>query len=474
MSGTAALREPLLPTAARTSCLLWQVTFYGNVFMACISFSLVMPSLWLYLRSLHAEEGFYAWVVAVYSVGEAVGSVTIGSFSNRIGTKVSLLLTAAISLVGALVALLPPLSLGALRLDSYAIQGGAMAALNVVMLWQTSLFVDVHTRRRAPLLQAKAEATERAEATAEATAEAGGAERAATTVYTSVLGVWGCVVFFFVHFNGFAVQETITTPLVERWFGLDATGANLLFVGAGGISLTCAVGLALASAPRHRATDNSATDHRDSGGGSHGAPDNGGSAAPYVEDRVLFACLLGCAAAGWAVMALPPSLPQFLTAFTHAGHGGLPDQPRRLPHHCGETAGRLAAGDVDGHHVRSGRRRQGGGSLLGGAGALLPGSARRVWLHLRTLLRGAADGGSDVVAPLVRAPRALQAALWPHVPLRGHRLAVAALGLAAYTTLPPRPGVSKAPVAAAFLLFLEVLTTYAEIWRPPPTMIYII
>ena len=60
-----------------------------------------MPSLWLYLRSLHAEEGFYAWVVAVYSVGEAVGSVAIGSFSNRIGAKVSLLLTAAISLVGA-------------------------------------------------------------------------------------------------------------------------------------------------------------------------------------------------------------------------------------------------------------------------------------------------------------------------------------------------------------------------------------
>ena len=39
-------------------------------------------------------------------------------------------------------------------------------------------------------------------------------------------GVWACIMFFFVHFNGFAVQETITTPIVEDWFSWDETGAN--------------------------------------------------------------------------------------------------------------------------------------------------------------------------------------------------------------------------------------------------------
>jgi hypothetical protein len=36
-----------------------------------------------------------------------------------------------------------------------------------------------------------------------------------------VLAVWACIGFFFVHFNGFAVQETITTPLVQDWYGWD-------------------------------------------------------------------------------------------------------------------------------------------------------------------------------------------------------------------------------------------------------------
>lgn len=335
--------------------------------MACLSFSLVMPSLWHYLESLHSDEAFYAWVVAIYSVGQAVGSVAIGTLSTRIGTKLSLTLCFSLSLCascayalagpifvlwtdggkgqagangapwavlisrllqgvgsggaqaveqayisiatptsrrteltgrlstvavlgfifgptcGALVARVPSFSVGALRIDSYSMQGWAMAALNVLMLWQTSYFRELKLnrtgKRRARTTAPHADATG---ATSEPVAA------------SPAIGVWACIGFFAVHFSGFAIQETITTPLVQAWFGWDATAANLLFVAAGLLNLVCAIGLSVASAPRR---------------GAHGP-------APRVGDRSLLLCSLGCAALGWALMALPPSRLQFISAFT--------------------------------------------------------------------------------------------------------------------------------------------------------------
>ena len=99
----APLAEPLLADGAApapSGCVLWQWVFYINVFMACISFSIVMPSLFLYLQEMGASASFYALVVASYSVGEAVGSLSLGAVSNRLGARRTLQLTALTSLVG--------------------------------------------------------------------------------------------------------------------------------------------------------------------------------------------------------------------------------------------------------------------------------------------------------------------------------------------------------------------------------------
>lgn len=46
----------------------WLQVFYFNVFFACVSFSIIMPSLWLYLQDMGSDKTFLAWVVAIYSV----------------------------------------------------------------------------------------------------------------------------------------------------------------------------------------------------------------------------------------------------------------------------------------------------------------------------------------------------------------------------------------------------------------------
>ena len=56
------------------SWVRWEWIFFANVFMACVSFSIVLPSLWLYLSALDGSQEFYAWVVAAFSIGEAIGS----------------------------------------------------------------------------------------------------------------------------------------------------------------------------------------------------------------------------------------------------------------------------------------------------------------------------------------------------------------------------------------------------------------
>jgi ceroid-lipofuscinosis MFS transporter 7 len=325
-----------------------------------------MPSLWHYLESLRSDRDFYAWVVAIYSVGQAIGSVAIGTLSNRIGTKNSLLLCFSLSLCascayalagpifvmwtdrthdpacanaaswavlfsrllqgvgsggaqaveqayisiatppsrrteltgrlstmavlgfifgptcGALVAQVPTFYFGVLRIDSFSAQGWAMAAINMVMLCQTSYFRELERTRSGK------------NSIGATPARTGTAGAASKPVPSQAIGVWACIGFFAVYFSGFAIQETITTPLVQSWFGWNATAANMLFIAAGLLNLVCAVGLSVASAPRQ---------------GAHGP-------APRVGDRSLLLCSLGCAALGWALLTLPPSRPQFILAFT--------------------------------------------------------------------------------------------------------------------------------------------------------------
>ena len=51
------------------------------------------------------------------------------------------------------------------------------------------------------------------------------------------MGLFICMVLFFVHYFNFAIQETMTTPFVLAAYQWDQTQVNLLFVAVGVISL---------------------------------------------------------------------------------------------------------------------------------------------------------------------------------------------------------------------------------------------
>ncbi len=344
--GGVGLGEPLVPrpAASREPLLHWTTIFFTNVFFACISFSIVMPSLYLYLSSMGASPSFYALVVAIYSVGEAFGSMALGSLSNLVGTRRAMQICALISMtgaisyamadawhrlygrssgappvgpymvlvgrlmqgvgsggqqaceqayisiaapleertqltgklstfaclgfifgpmVGALVTLVPDFALGEAVFSTFTKQGWVCALMNLSMfVTGTCCFVEV----RLPAAAADDE-------------EKGTADDGRSG--SLVLGIWACIAFFFVHFNGFAVQETITTPIVKEWFGWDEVAANLLFTASGVGNLLCAVAMSVLSGPRR-------------------LPD--GSFTQLVSDRTLLLWSLSLAAGGWLLL----------------------------------------------------------------------------------------------------------------------------------------------------------------------------
>lgn len=73
-----------------------QVAVYASVFLSCTSFSIVMPTLWPYLRSLGATPSFLALVVATYSIGEGTGAILFASIfrgSTTRGTQMRVMMT---------------------------------------------------------------------------------------------------------------------------------------------------------------------------------------------------------------------------------------------------------------------------------------------------------------------------------------------------------------------------------------------
>mmetsp|Transcript_28420 Transcript_28420/g.59739 ORF Transcript_28420/g.59739 Transcript_28420/m.59739 type:complete len:577 (+) Transcript_28420:181-1911(+) len=415
----------------RCSRLPWQVIFYMNVFGACISFSIVMPSLWGYLSLLGASRGFYAWAVAVYSIGEALGSVGLGALSHVLGTKNTLQLCTLISLVGGLqyglaetcvgaypptvapmavfvsrllqgigsggeqaveqayvgvaapveqrteltgkistfaclgfiagpvigaaTAQLPVFSLGPVNFNVFTMPGFVVALLNALKIVNTLFFEEISHRKKTsrqrgltdedgdsnpyrkffPAEDTEAPTGHSIKTNGEVYASRAGAEAAAALAMSArgkvcegvpastkgereeqgaVLGIWSCIVFFFVHFNGFAVQETITTPLVQDWFEWGEVSANLLFVFAGVTNLVCAMLLSYLSAPRDYNARASEAASRFSGDSEADVVFR----EPRVGDRQLLFVSFVVASAGWLAM-IPigePKVPQFFVAFT--------------------------------------------------------------------------------------------------------------------------------------------------------------
>ena len=87
----------------------WLIPFFANIFLACASFSIIRPSLAPYLLQIGAPISYLPWVVSSYSVGEMLGSATIGLFYEYAvrtfkvegrGPRYSLLMCALFGIVG--------------------------------------------------------------------------------------------------------------------------------------------------------------------------------------------------------------------------------------------------------------------------------------------------------------------------------------------------------------------------------------
>lgn len=68
----------------------WRIIFYLNVFLACVSFSIILPSLWPYLQHFGVDENFLALVLGIYSFGEFVGAIIWGYIYNATSMKMSI------------------------------------------------------------------------------------------------------------------------------------------------------------------------------------------------------------------------------------------------------------------------------------------------------------------------------------------------------------------------------------------------
>jgi len=87
----------------------WLLPFLINIFLACASFSIVMPSLTSYILHINAPLDFLPWVVSTYSAGEMFGSVAIGHYYEYatktydkigLGPKSSLMICMSLGVVG--------------------------------------------------------------------------------------------------------------------------------------------------------------------------------------------------------------------------------------------------------------------------------------------------------------------------------------------------------------------------------------
>lgn len=75
-----------------------------NVFLPCTSFSIVLPSLWPYLQTLGLTPGHLALIIALYSIGEALGALLFGAVTalpHRTHTNTMLLCT-SIGILGSI------------------------------------------------------------------------------------------------------------------------------------------------------------------------------------------------------------------------------------------------------------------------------------------------------------------------------------------------------------------------------------
>ena len=267
-----------------------------------------MPSLWPYLQRLNGSQEFLPFVVASYSVGEAVGAVGFGFASKKWAIRPLLLTSVALAtLASVLYCMAEPLefildgvwSVLFARLLQGVASGGQQA---MEQTWVSESIAPEERTRVTGQLSAFSAAgfvlgpvigaplahidfrfellvldgttapgwivvvaflsmlgttwmwfrDERSLLDNEHTLPFLAGENidiASPRIQTSSLypinsiGIFVCFVAFFVHFAGFAIQETITTLLVKEMFGWDEERAFYLFAAAGVLSIFSFVAL---------------------------------------------------------------------------------------------------------------------------------------------------------------------------------------------------------------------------------------
>lgn len=253
------------PPASWRSHYSFLCVFYLNVLLACTSFSIVLPSIWPYIQKHGGTDEFLAAVLFIYSFGELIGSIVFGYIYSICSAKNSFTVCVVIGMVGSAMYVAadyfegdlslwliftgrllqglwtggnqsieaayisevvePDFKLGALsdmgmcavlgfllgpilgyllsfvdfeisaylRIDQFTGPGYFIMAANAVMvLVFVFTFKEISRRTRESMMQAAN----------------------LDSVQPNSIGVYVCYFISFVAFSGFAVQETITTPLV--------------------------------------------------------------------------------------------------------------------------------------------------------------------------------------------------------------------------------------------------------------------
>eukprot|EP00956_Cyclotella_meneghiniana_P018560 scaffold30993_cov50-Cyclotella_meneghiniana.AAC.4 len=309
----------------------WLIPFLVNIFLSCASFSIVQPSLAGYLNQIGAPLSCLPWVVSLYSIGEMLGSVAIGSFyeyavksfkvlgrgprcssamyatagwmedtivaisciisgrvlrgiwtggqqaveraylSAAVAPSVKVEYTAILTTFVVLGFVMGP-TIGALFCEIDATMFGLpvnannapgflILVANIIGFIQTFLFFDGKDDRSGITSQQEDERTYTLESSTKSnesslTLSAGtirqkedeetdnirGSSTESNVAIISysdkkllfnTVGVIMCNFFFLVHYYSFAVQETITAPMVVKLYDWSPVQINMLFIGAG-------------------------------------------------------------------------------------------------------------------------------------------------------------------------------------------------------------------------------------------------
>lgn len=71
-----------------------------NEFMAQVSFSIVLPSIWNYLQKLGSTESMMGWAIAIDSVGAVISNIVVGRWLDQSSCTRVLFWTLLLSVIG--------------------------------------------------------------------------------------------------------------------------------------------------------------------------------------------------------------------------------------------------------------------------------------------------------------------------------------------------------------------------------------